>query len=302
VKAEREKGRPDGADEGDVPSFPLAPCSLAEWDASVYHRVSDPHVEWGRRVLARLPLRGDETVLDAGCGSGRLTAFLLERLPRGRVLAVDASENMLREAAARLAPRFGDRVSFLRADLQTLALPVPVDALFSTATFHWIPDHPRLFRGLFAALVPGGRLVAQCGGGPNLAGLLARVADLMAAPAFAGWGGPWEFASAETTADRLRAAGFADVETGLEPEPTVLPGAASYREFLATVVLRAHLARLPDAPTRDAFLAPLVEQAAGDDPPFALDYWRLNLQARRPPAPSTESSPPLPCEGEGGEG
>ena len=284
--AKRQRDRVDQGGAFPTGTEPVAPPPSAEWDASVYHRVSDPHVDWGRKVLARLPLRGDETVLDAGCGSGRLTALLLEKVPRGRVLAVDASENMLREAAARLAPRFGGRVSFLRADLQTLSLPTPVDAVFSTATLHWIPDHPRLFRHLFAALVPGGRLVAQCGGGPNLARLLARVAAAMAAPAlapaFAGWDGPWEFASAETTAERLRAAGFVDVETGLEPEPTVLPDAAAYREFLATVVLRAHLARLPDDAARAAFLDPLVDRAAGDDPPFALDYWRLNLQGRRP--------------------
>lgn len=258
----------------------------SEWDASTYHRVSDPHVDWGAKVLARLPLRGDETVVDAGCGSGRLTALLLERLPRGRAIAVDASDNMLREAAGHLVPRFGGRVSFLRADLQTLTLAAPVDAVFSTATFHWIPDHPRLFRHLFAALVPGGRLVAQCGGGPNIARLMARVAALAAepayAPAFAGWPGPWEFADPPTTAERLRAAGFAEVATDLEPEPTVLPDAAAYRDFLRAVVLRVHLARLPDDPAREAFLAALTNQAAADGPPFALDYWRLNLRARRP--------------------
>ncbi len=140
-----------------------------DWDAATYHRISEPQVTWGRRVLDRLPLRGDETVLDAGCGTGRLTAELLERLPRGRVLALDNSPAMLAAAREYLAPRFGDRVSFVLADLQELAdrpLPEPVDAIFSTAAFHWVLDHPRLFRGLYRALRPGGRLVAQCGGGP----------------------------------------------------------------------------------------------------------------------------------------
>lgn len=261
------------------------PSSVREWDAETYHQVSDPHVAWGKSVLARLPLRGDETVVDAGCGSGRLTALLLERLPRGRVIAVDASANMLRQAAAQLAPRFGDRVAFLRADLPTVSLADPVDAWFSTATFHWIADHPRLFRRIAATLRPGGRLVAQCGGGPNLARLLRRLADLAATPAYApsfgDWPGPWEFADPATTADRLCAAGFGEVSTGLEAAPTVLADAAAYRAFLRTVVLGAHLARLPDDPTRDALLAGLTDRAAADDPPFALDYWRLNLEARR---------------------
>ncbi len=266
-------------------SSALVPLSAVEWDATTYHRVATPHLGWGQRVLARLPLRGDETVVDAGCGTGRLTAELLEKLPEGRVIAIDASTNMLRQAAAGLVPRFGDRVRFVRADLQTLALPEPVDAIFSTAAFHWVPDHPRLFRHLHAALVPGGRLVAQCGGGPNLAHLLERVAALMAAPAsapaFAGWAGPWEFADAATTAARLRAAGFVDVATDLEPAPTTFPDAATYGDFLSAVVLRSHLARLPDEAARAAFVGALTEQAARDDPPFGLDYWRLNLEGRR---------------------
>jgi trans-aconitate methyltransferase len=259
-----------------------------EWDAPTYHRVSTPLVELGQRVLARLPLRGDETVIDAGCGSGRLTADLLERLPRGRVIAVDASANMLRAAADYLVPRFGDRVSFVEADLQTLTLPAPVDAIFSAATFHWVPDHPRLFRHLFAALRPGGRLVAQCGGGPNIAGLRARVAALAARPpyaaSFAGWSEPWEFADAETTAARLGDAGFAAVETWLEPAPIRQENAAAYHEYLTAVVLRDHLSVLPDDARRRAFIGELTDQAAADDPPFTLDYWRLNLAGQRPVA------------------
>ena len=266
-------------------SEPEAAARILEWDAPTYHRVATPHVGWGSRVLDRLPLRGDETVVDAGCGSGRLTALLLERLPRGRVIAIDASANMLAEAAAHLTPRFGHRVAFLQTDLQTLALPAPVDAVFSTATFHWIPDHPRLFRHLAAALVPGGRLVAQCGGGPNIATLRQRAAALMAsppfAPAFAGWDGPWTFPDPATTAAHLAAAGFVAIETGLEPAPTVHPDAAAYRDFLTAVVFGSHLARLPDDSSRTAFIAALTAQAAADDPPFTIDYWRLNLTAQR---------------------
>src|SRR5215218_4981608 len=125
--------------------------SSTEWNAKVYHRVSDPHITWGARTLAWLDIRGDETALDCGCGTGRLTAELLERLPDGRVIAIDRSQNMLDEARAYLAPAFGDRVSFRQADLQTLdreVLGEEVDLIFSTATFHWILDHPRLFWNL----------------------------------------------------------------------------------------------------------------------------------------------------------
>ena len=263
----------------------------AEWNASTYHRVANPHVGWGQRVLARLPLRGDETVADAGCGTGRLTAELLERLPRGHVIAIDGSANMLQVAADHLRPRFGDRVSFRQADLQELTLPVPVDAIFSTATFHWIPDHDRLFRHLLAALRPGGHLVAQCGGGPNLAGLMTEVTRLQHEPEFAryynDWREFWEFADAETTASRLHAAGFIDVATSVEEAPTTLPNAREYHEYLETVVLRLHLAPLPDAATRTAFLNRLTSIAGSTQPPFFLDYWRLNLSGRRPDSATT---------------
>jgi trans-aconitate 2-methyltransferase len=261
----------------------------AEWNAAVYHRVAEPQQTWGAKVLARLPLRGDETVLDAGCGTGRLTAELLERLPRGRVIAFDRSQNMLAKAREHLTPRYGDRVRFVQGDLQTIG-PDPigqtVDVIFSTATFHWIPDHSILFAGLFALLNPGGWLVAQCGGGPNIAALRRRAAALMAsppyAPFFAGWPGPWHFADDLATAERLRAAGFVDVETDLEEAPTVLPDTATYHEFLTNVIFGAHLARLPDDALRRAFVDALTDQAATDDPPFALDYWRLNLRGRKP--------------------
>jgi trans-aconitate methyltransferase len=224
--------------------------------------------------------------LDAGCGTGRLTAHLLERLPSGRVIAVDASQNMLQLARQQLVPRFGGRVAFVHADLADLALEEPVDVIFSTATFHWIRNHPRLFGRLYAALKPGGWLVAQCGGGPNLSRLLEHVRARMALPAyapfFAGWSDLWEFAGAADTADRLRTAGFVDVETGLEAAPTVMPDAERFREFVQTVILRLHLERLPDEELRAGFLDDLTEWAGRGDPPFLLDYWRLNLQGRRP--------------------
>ena len=254
------------------------------WHGASYERLSDPQFRWGARVLDRLEFGGAETVLDAGCGTGRLTALLLERLPRGRVIAVDRSESMLDTARAKLEPRFGSRLELVRADLQTFVAPRPVDVVFSTATFHWILDHDLLFRNLFASLAPGGRLEAQCGGGPNLLCFHARAAQLMGseryARHFAGWREPWQFADPAVTADRLRAAGFEEVATGVEEQPTSFADAATFRGFIERIVLHAHLAPLPVA-LREPFLDALVAQSARDRPPYTLDYWRLNLRGRR---------------------
>ena len=262
-----------------------ADASSREWNSEVYQRLSSPQFSWGKKVLDRVRLQGNETVLDAGCGTGRLSSELLQRLPRGRVLAVDLSSNMLQTARAELEPRFGGHLWFVAADLQDLPLREAADGVFSTASFHWIRDHERLFRSLHLALKPGGWLEAQCGGGPNLAALLRRAEMLISAPPlagfFAGWQSPWEYASPETTADRLRRAGFTDIDTGLEPAPVALAHAGQYREYLANIIFHRHLERIADARLKQGFLDELTRKSEQDDPPFLLDYWRLNMSAKK---------------------
>jgi len=252
-----------------------------EWDASAYHVVSEPQFAWGLRVLERVRLTGDERVLDAGCGSGRVTAVLASRVERGFVVGCDLSANMVRAAAKSLGDSSSRAV--VRADLTALPFRGAFDLIFSTATFHWIRDHDRLFTELRAALRSGGRLEAQCGGGPNLATIHAR-ADALAATepfraAFAGWEDPWLFASPEETATRLQRAGFTGIDCWLEPAPTRFPDADKFGAFVESVVMRPYLARLPDPTRRRAFLDAIVAQAAHDDPAFTLDYWRLNIRA-----------------------
>ncbi len=249
-----------------------------EWDADVYHRVSDFQTAWGLEVLDRLPLEGDEAVLDAGCGTGRVTRDLAARLPRGRVVAVDASKDMVRKARENLPGRCEVR----RADLRELELETPVDAILSTAVFHWLPDHDRLFARLHAALRPGGRLSAQCGGEGNVASLGSVLGTVARQEPFArqldGWEGPWNFSSAEAAAARLESAGFVDVDCWLEPK-TVTPD--DPRAFLATVSLGVHLDRLP-AELHDGFLDAVLARLPV---PVTLDYVRLNIDAVRPGAP-----------------
>jgi trans-aconitate 2-methyltransferase len=274
----------------DRPPDPVT--ELREWNAASYHLVANPHVEWGRVVLERLPLAGDETVIDAGCGTGRLTELLLGRLPQGHVIALDQSVNMLAQAEAHLAPLFGDRVEFRQADLADLDLDKVADVIFSTATFHWITDHERLFANLYRALKPGGWLVAQCGGGPNIAALNAEAQRVMRDEPFAThfgvWTGPWLFATPEETVTRLRDTGFVEVDAHLVEAPVTLESEDAFREFLTTVVFGTHLGRLPEV-LHAPFIEQLVRWSAGQDVPWHLDYWRLNLIGRRPGATTRRS-------------
>ena len=239
---------------------------------------------WGRRVLARLPLRGDEVVLDAGCGAGQLTALLAERLPHGHVVALDLSLEMLERARERLAP-FGDRVSYVLADVAHHVQRPPVDAFFSTATFHWVEDHDTLFGAIASSLRPGGTLVSQCGGGANLSRFRERTAMLRAeatfAPFFRGFEQALHFPMPDESREQLERTGFVDVRAWLEAAPVALGDARSYAEFVACVIVREQLARLPSEELRHEFIARLVALARGDDPPFELDCWRLNLDAIR---------------------
>jgi trans-aconitate 2-methyltransferase len=246
-----------------------------EWDAQTYDRVSDPQYEWGLEVLERLELAGDEYVMDAGCGSGRVTAKLLDRLPDGRVLCVDASESMIAKAREAL----GDRADYLVADLAEVEIDESVDAVFSTATFHWLPDHDRLFSRLHAAIRPGGRLVAQCGGSGNVAEHARNIVTVATRPEFVqhfeGMSIMWNFATPEETEERLRNAGFAEVRCWLEDKP-VQP--EDPYAFTTTVTMGPHLGRLPEEKRRP-FAEAVLEL---EDEPLTLNYVRLNIEARKP--------------------
>jgi trans-aconitate 2-methyltransferase len=257
---------------------------MSDWNAERYHDLSSPQQAWARRVLARLPLSGNEVVLDLGCGTGRVTQELRRRLPDGRLVGLDRSDNMV-EAAAAYLRKDALRTWVVQADGAALPFRRTFDAVFSTATFHWILDHSALFRSIITALKPGGRLVAQCGGGPNLAVLRGRADILRSAPRIAyrfdEWAEPWYYADIESTKRRLESAGFVDIDVSLEEAPTPFAGAEPYQEFIATVCVRPYLDRLP-VEERKIFLNGLTAAAAADSPAFTLDYWRLNISAKRP--------------------
>jgi trans-aconitate 2-methyltransferase len=261
----------DDADTGPA-AHPRPP---REWDADSYHGLAQPHQEWGAQILDRLPLRGDETVLDLGCGTGRVTAQLLERLgPDGRAIGIDGSARMVQEARRLLGA--DRRASFEQQDLLELTVAPPAEAAVSSATFHWIKDHDRLFARVRAALVPGAPFVAQCGGRGNVSNVVAAVRVVAArepfAAAFGAFEDPWNFAAPDETTERLQRAGFAVRRCWLEPSPQ---RPQPLRDFLRTVSLGSHLVALPEE-LHDPFVDQVAE-AMGPEP--VHDYVRLNIVA-----------------------
>ena len=249
---------------------------MSDWDAATYDRVAEPQEEWGTAVLDRLELSGDETVLDAGCGSGRMTRHLVERLPEGRVIGVDSSPSMIEKARENL----GERADLRVGSLLDLELDQEVDAIFSNATFHWILDHDRLFTRLFAALRPGGTIEAQCGGQGNVGevenAMLALEGDERFSSYLRTMQSPWYFASVADTEARLSRVGFESPNCWVEtkdvrpPEPEAWP-------FLSSCVINEHLERLPDD-LKEPFIEALLESMPR---PLTLRYVRLNISSRR---------------------
>jgi trans-aconitate 2-methyltransferase len=253
-----------------------------EWDADEYEKLSAPQTRWGVEVLERLVVRGDEAAIDAGCGTGRVTELLLAKLPEGSVLAIDGSRAMVEAARRRFAGE--PRVRVERQDLLSLDVEERVDLIFSTATFHWIWDHDRLFENLALALKPGGRLVAQCGGEGNISCATRATKETMEEERFldyfVGWKDDKYYADARTTARRLEAAGFEEVETWLHDEVAAFDSVDELARFLGAVVLGGHLERLPEE-ERGPFAAAVAAKITAVDGTPALNYVRLNIMARR---------------------
>jgi trans-aconitate 2-methyltransferase len=240
------------------------------WDARTYDRTSAPQQAWAVDVLERMAgVAADATILDVGCGTGRVTEQLATLVPRGRVLAIDASQEMVALAQQRL----GARARVWRQDVLELDLPEPVDAVFSTATLHWVRDHARLWPRLAGALRPGGMLEVQCGGAGNIARVREAIEAAVAqvAPELAGFS-PWTFAAPDETEASLRGAGFAGIRCWLQERPT---RPEDVEAFVRTSILAAHLERLPED-RREPFTAAVLAAVQ-----LPLDYVRLNVSAVR---------------------
>jgi trans-aconitate 2-methyltransferase len=218
------------------------------WDAGTYEKLNGPHHEWAREIVARAAIQPGEVVLDAGCGGGSVTRQLLELTPN--VIAVDGDAAMAQKARQTLP----ESIPVLHQDLLQLEIDKKFDVVFSCAVFHWITDHDRLFQRLHAALKPGGRLIAQCGGKGNIDNVLAIVGERP---------GRWLYADGPETETRLANAGFTTARAWLEPKATSVPDMPT---FIASVILHAD----PDARANAERVAAQIDH---------IDYVRLNLEA-----------------------
>jgi trans-aconitate 2-methyltransferase len=256
------------------------------WNAEVYERIGKPMRRWAQAVIADLDLKGDETVLDAGCGSGSVTFDLLEHLPHGKIYALDASQEMVDSVAQQLSERGETRVIPMRASLTDFRLPEQVDRVFSNAVFHWIPDDAALFSSLFAAAKPGGKLRAQCGGFGNNAHVLEATEAVRQNEPFKSHLGDFrdskKYRTPEQAKAALEAAGWADVRANLFQQPVPFDDTEEGALYVRTILLRDHVARMPEDDGVAYSRAVVAETMRRNGTPYTADYVRLDLWATRP--------------------
>lgn len=237
---------------------------MTAWDGAAYDALPLPHEQWGIRTIAALNLQPNETLLDAGCGTGRDAQLALEKLTNGSLVCVDQSSTMLDQCRN----RFGQdtRVRILEGDLDK-ALPVgpgSIDAIMSVAALHWLADHNNVWQHFYTALKPGGRIATDCGGFGNLEKTLALVPQIDPNIKFPNW----YYANVSDTEALLNEAGFVDIEVSLRPHPTPLPDKETLATYLKTLVFREwtedQIAKMSDLITDNS-----------------LDYVRLEVRARK---------------------
>ena len=259
-----------------------------EWDPADYAAHSAAQLAWARELIAKLDLRGNERVLDVGCGDGKVTAEIAGALPRGEIIGVDSSPEMIRFAGATFPQSKFPNLEFQRMDARELHFRQPFDILFSNATLHWVDDHPAFLRGAGACLKPGGRLVVSCGGKGNAQDVFAALrATLRLKP----WRGlfrklkaPYFFHRAEDYEKWLPRFGFEMHSVQLANKPVTFRGWAGLAAWIRTTWL-PYTQRVPPG-QREAFIGEVVDRFVAKHPDDAsgnltIRMVRLEIDAKR---------------------
>jgi trans-aconitate 2-methyltransferase len=239
-----------------------------QWDADDYQRHSSVQAGWGREVHERLALRGDEHVVDLGCGDGRLTSELAARLPRGSVTGLDADADMIEFAERHYG---GKNVSFVKADACRFSLGRRVDLFVSTACLHWVEAHDEVLRCCRAHLEHGGRLFFQMGGRGNCAELLSAAEttarEARWAPFLLPFTNPWYFRGPEDYEALLPRSCFRPLRAEIVHKEMVHESRDGLRAWLRTTWMPV-LSRVPEA-LRSELVDAIVDRYLAVHPPDA---------------------------------
>jgi trans-aconitate 2-methyltransferase len=239
------------------------------WDAGDYARHSTAQAEWARELIEKLALHGEESVLDIGSGDGKVTAALATRLPRGSVMGIDSSPDMVAAARRAFPPQNHANLSFAVMNALELDFEDRFDVIFSNATLHWVHDHPRVLHGVRRALKPGGRLLFQMGGRGNARQILGVIERLALCAPWAEYlrdfPCPYGFYGPEEYGPWLAAAGLEARRLELLPKEMRQQGREGLAGWVRTTWL-PYTERIPPD-LREAFVSEVVERYLLDHPP-----------------------------------
>ncbi|MGB8034631.1 MAG: class I SAM-dependent methyltransferase [Nitrososphaeraceae archaeon] len=265
------------------------------WDAQTYDEVSRlVQYRWGQQILEWRKWNGDESVMDAGCGSGLISKLLAQKVPRGKVYAVDVDSNMIRQAKRNLKGL--ENVELVEADFAQVKLPTKLDVIFSNAALHWVHDHAQVFQHFWDMLncdeTKGGQLLIQCGGCGNLQRILAILRRVMEfnefKEYFASFNQSWYFAKPDDTSKLLGEIGYVSTKIHLHNDCVNLIDREIYSRFVKTVIMKPFLECLPDDKLRNRYLELFLQAVEKNSAsissnksqtPWSLDYVRLNIIA-----------------------
>jgi trans-aconitate 2-methyltransferase len=259
------------------------------WDSADYAKHSAPQFEWARELIAKLRLRGDESILDIGAGDGKVTALLAKSVPHGSVTGIDRSPDML--AMARRTFLTGDltNLKFVEIDARKIVFRSRFDIAFSNATLHWIPDHGAILRGVKQCLKKGGRLLFQMGGRGNANELFKVSEELFAQVRWKSFFDHFHFPFFFYTPDEYRSwlaeAGLKAERVELVPKDLTQRDRESLIGWIRPTWL-PYTERLPPD-LRDPFLAEIVDTYLRDHPspgegPIHVKMVRLEVEATNP--------------------
>ena len=263
------------------------------WDAENYHRVSTVQESWATELLEKRKIGEYEVVMDAGCGTGRVTGTIANAVKKGMVYAVDIDVNMITKAKENL--KDFSNITFIKSDISEVRLPEKIDLVFSNAAIHWVLDHKKLFSNFWELLKPNGELLIQCGGKGNLELVRTILEKLRKSNTFkhyfADWKSPWNFASPADVKKTLNDTGFNDTQAQLKKKTAKFENHEEFMLFMKTVVMKPYLAYLPannNNETWNSFIEEFVNELTKNqntdkkaDVDLKLQYVRLDITGRK---------------------
>jgi trans-aconitate 2-methyltransferase len=255
------------------------------WDARIYDRVSSNiQLQWGRKLLEKKRTWiGNEIVMDAGAGSGNLTKILADKVPNGKVYAVDADPNMIQQAKSNLSGY--KNVQVIHSSMDKVNLPTQVDLIFSNAALHWVLDQEGVFPHFWRLLKPNGELLIEYGGGENLERTLPIIFKIMQSDQFrehfVNWKQTWYFPMPEETERLLKRARFRDIQVNLSKKSTSFSDRESFAIFVKIVIMKPFLGYIPDSKKKDEFLDAFLNELERPGQSWSLDFMLLSIFTRK---------------------